>query len=130
MTIAQKGTAMSTDSIKVKHGVLLIILLAFLLITQLWIVVFGFTTWQSLVEHAQKGQGPVLFQVVFGVVAIAALIGIWFWRRLAVYLLAGVAVIGIAVDVWSGLPSYALLVRLALLAALGWAIKQRWDAFR
>jgi hypothetical protein len=115
---------------RVERGVPLTGLLAVFGLVQLWGVVVGFLTWQRLVEHAKPYQGLALVGVIMGLLGIAALIGIWLWRRLAVYVLAALVVAGILLDVSLGLPSWALLIRLVLLAGLAWCIKEKWAAFR
>jgi hypothetical protein len=83
-----------------------------------------------MVEHNQSGQGLALIGIVLAVVSAVALVGIWLWRRMAVYLFGALAVVGIGINVWAGVPSWALLVRLVILGALVWCIKEKWAAFR
>lgn len=114
----------------VKRGIPLTILLVVLTVMQLAGTVSLVITWYSRVTHNQSGAGLLLTGAVLGIVALVAYAGIWLWRRWGVYLLAVVAVIGVVSDAVFGLPSWQLLVRLALLAALAYFIRLRWASFR
>jgi hypothetical protein len=115
---------------KAQRGIPLTVLLVIFTLAQLWGVVFGFMTWQSIVAHGRAHPELPLIGAILGIVGIVALVGVWLWRRWAVYLLAAVIVIGVLTDVWFGLPSITLLIRLILVAALAWVIKQKWTSFR
>ena len=115
---------------KVGRGIPLTVLLVVFTLAQLWGVVFGFMAWRSIVDHGQSHPEVPLIGTILGVVGLVALAGVWFWQRRAVYLLAAVVVAGVLTDVWFGLPSFALLIRLVLVAALAFCIKQKWTSFR
>jgi hypothetical protein len=93
-------------------------------------VVTNFLDWQSRVSHGQPDVGVPVGAMALLAVALVALAGVWFWQRKAVYLLA-VAVAVLAVyDSWFGLAALALLIRLVLIGALAWCIRQKWQSFR
>jgi hypothetical protein len=114
----------------VERGIPLTVLLVLLTLAQAIGVVSGVVTWQSIVSHGQTHPELPLIGAILGIVGLVAFAGVWLWRRWGVYLLTAVVVIGVLSDVWFGLPSYALLVRLVLLAALAFFIKQKWAGFR
>jgi MFS superfamily sulfate permease-like transporter len=116
--------------VKVGRGALLTVMLVVLGLAQLLGVVSGFVQWRKIVEHSQAYPEIPLLGALLGLVGLAALVGVWLWQRRAVYLLAGTVAIGILTDVWFGLPSYMLLIRLVLLGVLALAIRQRWQSFR
>lgn len=121
---------MNVRAANATRGVGLTILLVVFTLAELYVAVFGFVTWQSTVAHNQAHPEVPLIGTILGIVGVVALVGVWMWQRRAVYLLAGVVVIGLVTDALFGLPSFALLVRLVLLAALAWCIKQKWPSFR
>jgi len=125
-----EGWRMSVRTVRAQRGVPLTVMLVLLTLAQLWVVVFGFMTWQSNVAHDQGNPGLALAGTLLGVVGLVAFVGVWLWRKAAVYLLAAVVLVGLVTDAIFGLSSIALLIRLVLLAALAWCIKQKWSSFR
>jgi hypothetical protein len=130
MPIGAEGWQMSVRTVRTQRGVPLTVMLVLLTLAQLWVVVFGFRIWQSNVAHNQGNPGLALTGTLLGIVGLVAFIGVWLWRKLAVYLLAAVVLVGLVTDAIYGLSSISLLIRLALLAALAWCIKQKWQSFR
>jgi amino acid transporter len=133
MEIGQGSEMMSSmrlSGTQVKRGVPLSVLLVLLVLAQLWGVVFGFTTWSSIVEHGQPDPEMPLVGVLLGVVGLVAFAGVWLWQRWAVYLLVAAVVVGLVSDSVMGLSSVSLLIRLVLFGALAWCIKQKWEGFR
>jgi hypothetical protein len=121
---------MSVRTVRAQRGVPLTVMLVLLTLAQLWVVVFGFTTWQSNVAHNQGNPSLALAGTLLGVVGLVAFAGVWLWRKSAVYLLAAVILIGLITDAIFGLPSISLLIRLVLVGLLAWCIKQKWASFR
>jgi hypothetical protein len=121
---------MSVRTVRAQRGIPLIVMLVILTLAQLWGVVFGFLTWQRIVTHNQAHPELPLIGTLLGIVGLAALVGVWLWQKRAVYLLAAVVVVGLVTDAIFGLPSISLLIRLVLLGALAWCIKQKWESFR
>jgi hypothetical protein len=116
--------------VRAKRGIPLLVLLVLLVLAQLWGVVFGFTTWWSIVEHGQPDPAVPLIGVLLGIVGLVAFGGVWLWQRWAVYLLVAAVVVGLVSDSVMGLSSVSLLIRLALFGALAFCIKQKWEGFR
>ena len=123
-------SALRPAVVQVKRGVPLTVLLVLLMLAQLWGVVFGFTTWWSIVEHGQPDPEMPLIGVLLGIVGLVAFVGVWFWQRWAVYLLVAAVVVGLVSDSLMGLSSVSLLIRLVLFGALAFCIKQKWEGFR
>ncbi|WP_028934348.1 hypothetical protein [Pseudonocardia spinosispora] len=121
---------MSLYEVKSKRGVLLSVLLVLLAIVQAWVIYRGLVVWNLLVSHGRDGWVLPLVGAALAALALVAIVGVWFWRRWAVYLLAVVVVIGVVSDAWFGLASFALLIRLVLLGLLAWLIRSRWRSFR
>lgn len=88
-----------------------------------------------VVSHG-LGQGGYPWAVILGLVldlvGLAAIIGVWKWRRSAVFLFALAAVAGLVLDasLISGAASALLIVRLCLLVLLVFAIRRHWRFFR
>src|SRR5882757_80981 len=130
MPIGAEGWRMSVRAVRAQRGVPLTAMLVVLTLAQLWGVVFGFLTWQAIVAHGRAHPELPLIGTLLGIVGLVALVGVWLWQRRAVYLLAVIVVVGLVTDAIFGLPSIKLLIRLVLLGALAWCIKQKWDSFR
>jgi hypothetical protein len=90
----------------------------------------NFLAWRRIVTHGQDHPEIPVVAMILLVVALVALVGVWLWQRKAVYLLAAAVAADVIFDAVLGLPSLALLIRLMLIAALGWCIRQRWASFR
>lgn len=121
---------MSVRTVRAQRGVPLTVMLVLLTLAQLWGVVFGFIAWQRIVTHSQAHPELPLIGTLLGIVGLAAYVGVWRWQKRAVYLLAAVVLVGLVTDAIFGLPSLYFLIRLVLLAALAWCIKQKWQCFR
>lgn len=121
---------MNVRTTAVERGIPLTVLLVVLTLAQALGVVSGFIAWESIVSHGRAHPELPLIGAILGIIGLVAFVGVWLWRRWGVYLLAAVVVIGVISDVVFGLPSWALLVRLMLMAALGFFIKQKWAGFR
>jgi hypothetical protein len=118
------------ETVERRRGIPLTVLLVLLSLAQTFGIVIGFITWHSIVEHGQQHPELPLLGALLGVVGLVAFVGVWLWQRKAVYLLAVVIVIGLVSDAIFGLPSWSLLIRLVLLGALAYFIKEKWAAFR
>jgi hypothetical protein len=120
---------MSVRTVRAQRGVPLTVMLVLLTLAQLWGVVFGFMAWQRIVTHSQAHPELPLIGTLLGIVGLVALVGVWLWRKPAVYLLAAVVLVGLVTDAIFGLPSISLLIRIVLLGVLAWCIKQKWQSF-
>lgn len=116
-------------NITVTRGPVLTTLLILLLVAQLLGIVLGFVNWQSIVAHNQPHPELPLIGAILGIVGVAALVGVWLWRRVAVYVLGAVIAIGLISDAVLGIPSWALLIRIVLVGALFACIKGQWRFF-
>jgi hypothetical protein len=114
---------------KAQRGIPLTTLLIMFTATQLFGIVMGILTWQSVVAHGRDHPEIPLLGAILGIVGVVGLIGVWLWRRVAVYLVAAVISIGLVTDAVFGLPSTALLTRLILIAVLAWCINEKWELF-
>lgn len=121
---------MNMYTTKVGRGGLLTTLLVIMALAQVVGLVLGVMAWHSIVAHNQRHPELPLIGVVLAAAGLVALVGVWLWRRWAVYLFAVLAVIGLVSDVWFGVPAITALIRVALLAGLAYSVKQRWALFR
>lgn len=112
---------------------LLVVVLVLLTVGLALGLLTNLAAWGSLVSH---GQSEYLWAAILGVminiVGLAAIIGVWRWRRRAVFLFALAAVAGLVLDasLISGAASALLIVRLCLLALLAFSIRRQWPSFR
>lgn len=121
---------MNMYTTKIGRGGPLTVLLVIMALAQVVGVVVGIIAWQSIVAHNRPHPELPLIGAALGVAGLVALIGVWLWRRWAVFLFAALAVVGLVSDVWFGVPAITALIRVALLAGLAVCIKQRWALFR
>jgi hypothetical protein len=121
---------MNMYTTKIGRGGPLTALLVIMALAQVAAIVLGVVAWQSIVAHNRPHPELPLVGSALGLAGLVALVGIWLWRRWAVFLFAALAVVGLVSDVWFGVPAVTALIRVALLAALGFCIKQRWALFR
>ncbi|WP_156934953.1 hypothetical protein [Pseudonocardia spinosispora] len=112
------------------RGVPLTVSLVVFTLFEIFALVINFLVWRQIVTHGQQNPEVPAGAMVLLVVALIALAGVWLWWRKAVYLLAVVVAVAVVYDSVFGLASLALLIRLVLIAALGWCIKLKWDSFR
>ncbi|WP_028938302.1 hypothetical protein [Pseudonocardia spinosispora] len=121
---------MSVSQKQAGRGTALTVSLAVFTLFEIFALVINFLVWQQIVTHGQRNPEVPAGAMVLLVVALIALAGVWLWWRKAVYLLAAVVAVAVVYDSVFGLASLALLIRLVLIAALGWCIKQKWESFR
>jgi hypothetical protein len=111
------------------RGAWLTVMLVFFGLAQVLVLFLLLVSWRDLVDRGQPGQGIALAAIAATIAALVALVGIWRWKRWGVYLFGLIVVIGFVIDLLTGVPPVALLVRVALVALLAWAIRQRWEWF-
>lgn len=121
---------MTPPWMKTKRSVGLTVLLVVLAIVQAYGAYRGFYWFQKRYSHNQNGWELALVGASLSVAALIGLAGVWFWRRWGVYLVGALSVIGVASDAIFGIPSWQMLMRLALLAVFAFLIKKQWPAFR
>jgi nucleoside recognition membrane protein YjiH len=117
-----------TSPAPIRRGVALTSLLTLLTLAQGLLLVL---TLQALGDAAGHGAdvGPLgLFALLVVVLALVGLGGVLAWRRWGVVLFAVDAAIGLVADLAAGLGPL-LLVRVALLGGLFWAVSVRWERF-
>jgi Na+/melibiose symporter-like transporter len=119
---------MSMQAQAPKRRVFLTVLLVVITLAQAFAVFAVFMAWIDRIDHGQTAGLQLLF-LLLAVVALVAVIGLWFWQRWAVYLFGVLALIGLVTDAVFGVAPVALLVRVALLAALYWQIKEHRESF-
>lgn len=121
---------MNMYTTKIGRGGLLTVLLAIMTVAQVIGIVLGVITWQSIVAHNRPHPELPLIGAILATAGLVAIVGVWKWRRWAAFLFAALAVVGLGVDAWFGVPAITVLIRVALLAALAECIRQRWALFR
>lgn len=114
----------------VERGIPLTILLVVLTIGQLLGVLVGAVVWQSTVSHNQQGAELPLTVALVGIAGLLACFATWRWRKWGVYLLAAMLVVGAISDLVFAQPTWSLLIKVVLLAALAYLIRVKWTGFR
>lgn len=120
---------MNVHTMKAERGIPLTGMLIIFVLGQLLGIVIGFFTWQSVVEHGGDHPEIPLLGAVLGIVGVAGLAGVWFWRRAAVYLVAAVILIGLVTDAVFGVSSAAMVTRVSMVVVLAWCINGKWESF-
>ena len=117
-----------TSPTPLRRGAALTSLLTLLTLAQVLLLVLTLQAFGDAVSHGAD-VGPLgLFALLVVVLALVGLGGVWAWRRWGVVLFAVVAVVGLIADLAAGLGPL-LLVRVALLGGLFWAVSVRWERF-
>jgi hypothetical protein len=121
---------LSATPIRPTRTVGLAVIVIVLVLAQLLVLWLGIDTLVDRVTHGQSAPTVLIVSLALTVVAIGGFVGVWFWQRWAVYLVAAVIVVGLVMDVALGTPVFALVLRLVLVAAFAALVRKQWDDFR
>jgi hypothetical protein len=121
MSVREKGSV---------RGVWLSALLILFALFEVVAMVLNFLVWRQVVTHGFDRPGVPLGAILWELISLVALVGVWLWQRRAMYVLAGAVLVSAVYDSVFGLSAVALLIRVVVIGALAWCIRQRWEAFR
>ena len=88
----------------------------------------------SLLYYSQRSQDfinrpyLIVLAVLHSLLDVVAAVGIWYWKKWALYVYGASTVIALVAGLLSGIPLSAFYVVLPL-AILGWLLRTKWDYF-